>query len=252
MTAFKQRLADRDLLIGTFVKTPSPMVVEVLSLTGLDCLCLDAEHSPFDRSALDLCILAARAGQKDILVRPPSAAPEHILNALDCGATGVVVPHVRSAAEAIAAVKACHYGPGGRGYAGSSRAAGYTTRSMAAHKAASAERTVVILQIEDPEAIEDIDAIAQVEGVDALFVGRVDLTVAYGAESQDAPVVVAAVEAICEAGRRHGRPVGMFLARFEDVELWREKGASLFILGSDHSFMLAGAADLLARTPKVQ
>lgn len=243
--ALKARLEAGDLLIGTFVKTPSPIVTEVLSLTALDCLCLDAEHSPFDRLAVDQCIMAARALGKPVLVRLPSAAPDQILSALDCGATGIVIPHVRSAAEARAIVAASHYGAGGRGYAGSSRGAGYTTRSMADHLAASAQNTVVIAQIEDPEAIDAIDEIAAVEGIDALFVGRVDLTVAFGASSQDDPRVIAAVEAVCAAGQRHGRATGMFLARTSDVPLWRSKGASLFLLGSDHGFMLSGAAQLL-------
>lgn len=246
--SLKQRLAAGERVVGTFVKTPSPIVIEVLGLTGLDCLCLDAEHAPFDRIAIDGCALAARAAAMPMLVRVPTASPEHILNALDCGATGVVAPHIRSAAEAEAFTRACRYGHGGRGYAGSSRAAGYTTRSMAQHLEASAAEMVAIAQIEDPEAIDAIDAIAQVDGIDALFVGRVDLTVAYGAASQDDPRVVAAVERVCEAGRRHGRPVGMFLAQIEDVPLWADKGASLFLLGSDHAFLLAGAADLIART----
>jgi 2-keto-3-deoxy-L-rhamnonate aldolase RhmA len=241
----KQRLAAGELIVGTFVKTPSPIVVEVLALSALDCLCLDAEHAPFDRIAVDGCAMAARAGGKDLLVRVPVATPEHILNALDCGATGIVAPHVRSAQEARDLVRMAHYGAGGRGYAGSSRAAGYTTSSMADHLERSA-RTIVIAQIEDPESIEDVEAIAAVEGIDALFVGRVDLTVAYGAASQDDPRVVAAVERVCAAGRAQGRPVGMFLARTSDIPLWREKGASLFLLGSDHGFMLAGAAALVA------
>ncbi len=243
----KMRLAAGETVVGSFVKTPSPIIVEVLALTGLDCLCLDAEHAPFDRLTLDQCILAARAAGKDVLVRVPSALPEHSLNALDCGATGVLVPHIRSADEARAAVRACQYGPGGRGYAGSSRAAGYAMRPIDAHLAASAARTVVILQIEDPEAVEAIDEIAQVAGVDALFIGRVDLTVAYGATSQDDPRVVAAVEHVCARARHHGRPVGMFLARIEDVPKWRERGASLFLLGSDHGFLVEGAANLLRR-----
>lgn len=244
---FKQRLAAGDRIVGTFVKTPSPIIVEVLGLTGLDCLCLDAEHAPFDRLAIDGCAMAARAAGMPMLVRVPSLAPEHILNALDCGATGVVAPHVRSAAEAAAFARACHYGHGGRGYAGSSRAAGYTSRKMAEHLERSAAEVVAVAQIEDPEAIDDIDAIAAVEGIDALFVGRVDLTVAYGAASQDDPRVVSAVERVCEAGKRHNRAVGMFLARIEDVPLWMQKGASLFLLSSDHGFLLAGAADLIAR-----
>jgi 2-keto-3-deoxy-L-rhamnonate aldolase RhmA len=247
-TAFRERLLAGERLIGTFVKTPAPIVVEVLGLTDLDCLCIDAEHAPFDRTAIDGALAMARASAMPALVRVPSASPEHILNALDCGATGVVAPHIRSAVEAAAFAKACRYGAGGRGYAGSSRAAGYGTRSMAEHLAASAANTVVVAQIEDPEAVDDIDAIAAVEGIDVLFIGRVDLTVAYGATSQDDPRVIAAVERVCAAAVRHGRRVGMFLARPGDVAIWAEHGASLFMLGSDHGFLLQGAASLLAQT----
>lgn len=242
----KERLSAGEPVIGSFVKTPSPIIVEVLAMTDLDCLCLDAEHAPFDRLAIDACAMAARAAGKDLLVRVPAVTSEHVLNALDCGATGIVAPHIRSAAEAEALVRMAHYGAGGRGYAGSSRAAGYTTRPMAAHLQGSAKRTVVIAQIEDPEAVEALDEIAAVDGIDALFVGRVDLTVAYGATDQDDPRVIDAVERVCAAGRRHNRAVGMFLARPGDIPLWRQKGASMFLLGSDHSFLLAGAAALVA------
>jgi 2-keto-3-deoxy-L-rhamnonate aldolase RhmA len=245
---FRERLRAGDLLAGTWVKTPHPHVVEVLALSSLDLLVLDAEHAPFDRGSLDQCILAARAGGKPVLVRPPSSAPEHILNALDCGADGVILPHIRDAIEANYAVHACHYRPGGthatsRGYAGSSRAAGYTTKGMAKHRA-DAKNVVVIAQIEDVEGVDNIDAIAAVAGIDALFIGRADLTIAYGAETPDDAVVVDAVDRIVAAGKAAGRTTGMFLGRVADVPQWREKGASLFILGSDHDFLLQGAARL--------
>lgn len=246
--SFRDRLLSGEQPIGTFVKTPSPIIAEVLSLTELDCLCFDAEHAPFDRLSIDGAVAMTRAARMPSLVRVHVASPEHILNALDCGATGVVAPHIRNAAEAVSFAKACRYGAGGRGYAGSSRAAGYTTRSMADHQAHSAAETVVIAQIEDPEAVDDIEAIAAVDGIDVLFIGRVDLTVAYGATSQDDPQVVAAMERICAAGVRHGRRVGMFLARPGDVPMWAARGASLFLLGSDHGFLLQGAANLLAQT----
>jgi 2-keto-3-deoxy-L-rhamnonate aldolase RhmA len=239
----KARIRAGELLAGTWVKTPHPHVVEVLSLSPLDMLVLDAEHAPFDRGSLDACIMAARAGEKPVLVRPASASHEHILNALDCGADGVIVPHVRSAAEAREVVRACHYGPGGRGFAGSTRAAGYTTLGMAKHRAA-AKNVVIIAQIEDAEALDDIDAIAAVDGIDALFIGRIDLTLSLGADTPDDPQVVAAVDRICAAGKAAGRTVGMFLSRVADVPDWRAKGASLFILQSDHDFMLKGAAGL--------
>ena len=243
MVSFRDRLRAGDVLSGTWVKTPHPHVVEVLALSPLDCLVLDAEHAPFDRRDLDACIMAARAGGKPVLVRPASSAHEHILNALDCGADGVIVPHVRSAQEAREIVRACHYVPGGRGFAGSSRAAGYTTLGMAKHRAA-AKDVVVIAQIEDVDAVDAIEAIVAVEGIDALFIGRADLTISYGADTPDDAVVVAAVDRICAAGKAAGRTVGMFLGRVGDVPLWLDKGASLFILQSDHDFLLKGAAAL--------
>ena len=241
----KARLAANALILGTFIKTPSPSVVEVLGRTGLDCLCLDAEHAPFDRTSLDVCVLAARSNAIHVLIRVPSSSPEHILTALDLGATGVLVPHIRSADEARAIVRAATYGPGGRGYAGSSRAADYTTLSMADHQRNSRERTVIIAQIEDPEAIEQIDSIAQVEGLDALFIGRADLTVAYGAESHNSPVVVAAMQRVCSAAKRHHRPVGLFVAQPSEVPEWQAQGASFFLVGSDHSLLISGAAAML-------
>jgi 2-keto-3-deoxy-L-rhamnonate aldolase RhmA len=243
VVTFRERLLAGDLLAGTWVKTPHQHVVEVLSLSSLDVLVLDAEHAPFDRGSLDQCILAARAGGKPVLVRPPSSAHEQILNALDCGADGVILPHIRTAEEAADAVKACHYVSGGRGYAGSSRAAGYTTKGMTGHRAA-AKGVMVIAQIEDVEGVENISTIAAVPGIDALFIGRADLTIAYGAETPDDAVVIDAVERIVAAGKAAGCVTGMFLGRVGDVTMWREKGASLFILGSDQEFLLQGAARL--------
>ena len=239
----RERIRAREVLAATWVKTPHPHVVEVLALSPLDLLVLDAEHAPFDRRDLDACILAARVGGMPVLVRPASAAHEQLLNALDLGADGVIVPHVRSAAEAADIVHACHYRPGGRGFAGSSRAAGYTTLGMAKHRAAAAG-VIVIAQIEDAEALAEIDAIAATPGLDALFIGRADLTVSLDAATPDAPEVIVAVEAICAAGQRAGIAVGMFLGRVGDVAQWREHGASLFILQSDHDFILQGAASL--------
>jgi 2-keto-3-deoxy-L-rhamnonate aldolase RhmA len=243
VVSFRDRLRAGDVLSGTWIKTPHPHVVEVLALSPLDVLVLDAEHAPFDRRDLDSGIMAARAGGKPILVRPASSSHEVILNALDCGADGVIVPHVRSADEAREIVRACHYVPGGRGFAGSSRAAGYTTLGMAKHRTA-AKDIIVIAQIEDVEAVEAIDEIATVEGIDALFIGRADLTISYAADTSDDAVVVAAVERICAAGKAAGRTVGMFLGRLADVPQWRAHGASLFILQSDHDFMLKGATAL--------
>jgi 2-keto-3-deoxy-L-rhamnonate aldolase RhmA len=142
-------------------------------------------------------------------------------------------------------VRHSHYGPGGRGFAGSSRAAGYTTLGMPKTREA-AKKIIIVAQLEDAEAIGEAEAIAAVPGIDAIFIGRIDLTVSLGCESPDDPQVVAAVREICAACRKAGRAIGMFLSRPEDVPQWREEGVSLFILSSDQDFILKGARALAA------
>jgi len=237
---FRERLTGGDQLIGTFIKTASPIVAEVLSLSELDVFCIDTEHAPFGRLELDLCVSAFRAADRPSLVRTANDSPTEIRNALDSGATGILVPHVTSAEQAAAIVKAAHFGDGGRGYAGSSRAAEYTTKSMANHIADSGEQTTVVVQIEDIAALDHVAQIAAVEGVDALFVGRFDLAVAMQKSPSDTEVI-ANVRDICAAGRSAGTAVGMFTANLDEIPDWREAGANLFLLSSDQSMLLTGA-----------
>ncbi|MEO5897525.1 MAG: aldolase/citrate lyase family protein [Vicinamibacterales bacterium] len=236
--AFRSRLRAREPIIGTFLKTASPTVCEVLSLTSLGCVCVDAEHAPFGRTELDACLMALAAGDMPALVRVPSAASSEILYALDGGGVGVVVPHVVSGDQAREVVAACHYGAGGRGYAGSTRAARFTTTPMAAHLADSAAMTTVIAQIEDAEALPHLDAIARTPGLDALFVGRMDLTVSLGASSPQEPVVVAAVEQIVAAGCAAGIAVGLFLTTVNEAQDWLKRGATFFLVASDQQLLL--------------
>jgi 2-keto-3-deoxy-L-rhamnonate aldolase RhmA len=247
ISGFRERLRRGERLIGTFLKTPHPSVVEVLGRAPLDCLCIDAEHSPFDRAALDITLLAARASDLPCLVRVPRADAADILNALDLGATGVLVPHVASRSSAAAIATAARYGRGGRGFSGATRAAGYGTQAFRDVIARANAEVTLVAQIEDAEALDEIDAIAAVEGIDCLFVGRMDLTVSLGASDPGDTAVIGAVRAICAAGRRHGRAIGMFTPTTEEAGRWFAAGASLFLLGSDQQWILQGANDLAAR-----
>jgi 2-keto-3-deoxy-L-rhamnonate aldolase RhmA len=244
ISQFRNRVRTGEFTLGTFVKTPHPAVFEVLGASTLDCLCIDAEHAPFGRGELDVAILAARSLDMPTLVRVPDATPSQCLNALDLGATGVIVPHVVSAAAAMAAVAACRYGPRGRGYAGSTRAAGYGTRTLTENLSRADREVTLVAQIEDADALEEIDAIAAIEGIDALFVGRMDLTVSLGAGSPDDPVVRVAVERICAAASRAGRAFGMFTPTVAESRHYAAQGASLFLLQSDQSWLQQGARQL--------
>jgi len=244
MTTYRDKLLAGDGLIGTWIKTPSPLVSEVLGMSDLDMVCLDAEHAPFGRPEMDQCIASLRNAGMPVLVRVPIAEPAQILNALDCGATGVIAPHICTREQAEAFAKACRFGAGGRGYAGSTRAAGFTSIPMAKNLDVSKNETVVIAQIEDLEALENLDEIVAVEGIDCLFIGRIDLTVAYGAETPNDPRIIAAVKQICAAARKAEKRIGMFTPSLDELPSWKAEGASLFLLDSDQGFLLKGAAAL--------
>lgn len=242
--SFRTRLTSRELLVGTFMKTPSSIVGEVLGLSSLDAVAIDVEHAPFGRLELDQCIAALRAADMPSLVRLSDDSATHIRNALDSGATGIVVPHVTSAEQAESIARSAHFGAGGRGYAGSPRAAAYTTKPMQDHLADSRAQTAVVVQIEDIPALDRVAEIAAIDGVDCLFVGRVDLAVAMG-ESVSSPTIVDAVKDICSACDKAGTAVGMFTPDLAEIPMWRDLGASLFLLSSDQSMLLAGADRLV-------
>ncbi len=174
-----------DLLAGTFVKTPHHVLIEVLAQSELDFLCLDAEHAPFDRSSLDSCVAVSKALDFPILIRVGDNSPREILQALDYGAVGIVAPHIDTAEKAKDLARAARFGLNGRGYAGSSRWAGYATQKMSDLLTKSKEETVVIAQIEEPRGVEEAESIAAVNGIDGVFIGPADLSVGYGKTDQN-------------------------------------------------------------------
>ncbi len=241
ISEFRAKVIGGTPLAGTFMKTPSVDMLEVLILSGLDFVCLDCEHAPFDRTTISACMALARAADFPVLVRVPSGAPENIGKALDDGAVGVVVPHVTSAEVAEKVARSARFGHGGRGYAGSTRWAGYATRAMPDVLAQSAAETVVIAQIEDPEAVEAADAIAATSGIDALFLGPADLSVAYGHDHQTSTDLQTAMERTGAAAKAHGKGYVTFVADADRAAAIRKHGFSMFFIASEHAWILQGA-----------
>ena len=252
MNNFKQLLAEKRPLLGTFIKTPHHHNTEVLSRLGFDTLCIDAEHAPFDRGDIDRCILAAKANQQHVVVRIANDSHDSILNILDLGADGVVIPHIKSAVQLDRVIKSCYFGHNGRGYAGSTRMAGYTTHNIHQNIEHNHTNTAIIAQIEDLEALNELSGICQVDGLDCLFIGRMDLTVALGETDPGAAIVIKTIQQIIDVAQQYNVTVGMFVANLDELPMWIEKQVSLFLLGSDHSFMLTGAKALQTRFEKAK
>lgn len=241
--AFKRRLAGGEPLLGTFLKTPTAHATEILADVGFDFLVVDAEHAPFSRADIDLMMLAAKAAGIASVVRVPSAAPEHILTALDAGGAGVLVPHVSSAEVVRAIVDAAYFDGGHRGFSNSTRAGGYGRLGFLDYQARCDSSAAVIAMIEDLAAIERLDEIFAVPGLTGAFIGRGDLSAAVGAASPADPRIGEIVETITAAARRHGIPLIAHVGASDapDVATLRGLGVNSFLVASDQGLMRQSA-----------
>ncbi len=249
---FRDRIGRGELLLGSMLKTPTTHATEILGGVGFDYLVVDQEHAPFDNSVLDQLALASHAGGIASLVRVSDDLPARILSVLDMGFAGVIVPHVSSAKQAESVVAACRYATGKRGFSGTTRAGLYGCKTMSEHIASADGSTTVIVMIEDPSAISSIEQIVAVEGVDALLIGRADLAVSMGATSSDAPEVTAAVNSVLNVCQVAGRRVMLYVNHVDEAKRFIERGASLFLVGSDQGLMQRAARSAKAAFEAIQ
>ncbi len=214
-SAFRDRLRAGERLLGTLVQIPRPEVAVCLARQGFDWLFLDGEHGGFG-PAEGSRTLAALADAVPCLLRVPSADPDVLDDAARCGAAGLIVPHVDSADQAEAAVRAVR----GRG--------------------------LVVVQAESREAVTDIEALVRVPGLDAVFVGPYDLTASLGIPEQfDHPDFHAALDAIARACREARMPLGIFRMTGAELRAHEAQGFTLLAAGTDGTLLDAGARALL-------
>ena len=241
-TRFRERLVAREPMLGTFVKLPSSQAIEILGAEGFDFVVIDAEHAPLDRTQIDMMILTARAIGVAPIVRV--GHPDQILSALDCGADGVMVPHVRSVGDAEAISAACRYAGGTRGFAGLTRAGSWGGRKSVDHMDYQDANVVCIAMIEDPEAVGVADDILAVDGIHAVFVGRGDLTASFGRDPDATAKVSAMSEQVARAASGAGKPLLMLATGTKDAAEMRNLGVAALLVSSDHAMLKSAAAGL--------
>ena len=241
----RARILNREILSGTFVKTPAYEIIEVLAQSGMDFICIDCEHAAVDRRGMDNSLAMARAIGLPALVRVPEFTPGNVLMALDSGAVGVVIPHVTSGEKAAAVAKSAHFGHGGRGFAGSTRWAGLGSKPMG-DVLAMDDETIVLAQIEEPEGVEALDAIAGTDGIDGLFVGPADMGVSLGVNDAAHPDVRAVMKQVGDAAAKHGKGAVTFAPNTDSAADLQAQGINMFFIGSEHSIMLTEAKKVAA------
>jgi 4-hydroxy-2-oxoheptanedioate aldolase len=241
----KDRLNAGELLLGGWCSIANAFSAEVLARVGFDWLCIDMQHGLIDYDGMLSILQAITVTQTPALVRVPWNEPGPIMKALDAGAEGIIVPMINTPADAEAAVGACRYGPVGFRSWGPTRAA--MIRSGYQAEAAN-ERTLCVIMIETPAAVARADEILAVPGIDAVFVGPMDLAVAAGIKPSfkaEDPRHRESIEAILRACQRHGIAAGIYGGSARMVLEWRDAGFRLLATNSDAAMMRLAASSML-------
>lgn len=226
----RSRFAAPGVSPGTFLGLSTPAAAEIAGLAGADWVVLDLEHGGVTPDQVGPTVAAAAGYSVAVVVRVPTPDRAMIGWVCDQGAAGVMVPRIESAAQAGEVSSYFDYPPHGqRGVASYTRAAGWGSRVLT-----DLPRPVYMPQIETPGALEDVAEISQLDGVDALFIGPLDLSFALGKPAQLADAeFLNAFDRIVQAGHAAGTPVGSIAPNDDRARAMREAGVDFLALGSD-------------------
>ncbi|MBR9872753.1 MAG: 2-dehydro-3-deoxyglucarate aldolase [Vibrionaceae bacterium] len=230
---FKAALLNQEKRIGCWSALASPITTEVLGLAGFDWILLDGEHAPNDVQTFIPQLMALKDSDSVPVVRPPVNDVTVIKRLLDIGFYNLIVPFVETKEQAELAVAATRYPPEGiRGVSVGHRSNGYGT--IPDYFKNINENICVVVQIESQQALDNLDDILAVDGIDGVFVGPSDLAAALGhLGNPNHPDVQDAIQTIFEKGKAKGKTIGILAPIFDDAQRYIEWGANLVAVGSD-------------------
>ena len=233
-------------LAGIWVCSASPLIAEICAGAGFDWLFIDGEHSPNDLQNILAQLQAVRSYPIVPVVRPAVNDPVVIKQFLDLGVQSLIIPMVNDAQQAAAAVAACHYPPKGVRGVGSALARSARWNRIPDYLTRADETITVMVQIEADEAVRNVQAIVETEGVDGIFIGPSDLAASMGViGQQNHPDVVAAVIKSIDAAKAAGKYAGVNAFDQKTARQYMDAGADYVGVGADVS-LLARATEALA------
>jgi 4-hydroxy-2-oxoheptanedioate aldolase len=241
--------AGQPVLITNTSLAPVAQTVEMVGLTGFDGVWIDLEHRDMDATEINPMILAGWAHNVDTMVRVRKDGYTTYFRPLESGATGIMVPHVTTEEEARWIVRNAKFPPiGRRGFDGAGRDADYCLADPKAHMEFANRETFVAIQIEDAEAMPQLDKIAAVEGIDILFIGPADLTISLGIPFEmKHPRFVEVVERVASAAKKNGKFWGLPVPSADAAAPFLKQGARFIACGADLIFVLRGLQGLKAQ-----
>ena len=244
MKTIKNRLQNGEMVLGTIIsEIRNPNIAYILGQCGFEFFIIDNEHGSYNPETIANMVAAARGAGLEVIVRIPEITRTNILKPLDAGAAGLLVPMVNTADEAREVIKHAKYPPmGERGAALRRPHSGYARVNAADYLKKANEDTLIIVQAETTQAIENIDEIASVKGVDCVFVGPFDLSISLGIPGLvNDPIEVEAIDKIQKACIKNNVVPGILMFDQKLMEYWIKKGFRFAVYSSDIT-MLADAA----------
>ncbi|SDY34733.1 HpcH/HpaI aldolase/citrate lyase family protein [Nitrosomonas sp. Nm33] len=227
----KAKLARSELTIGSWITLGHPAIAEIMASAGFDWLVLDMEHSVLELSEVQTIIQVLDGQRCPAIVRLTSNHPDQIKRVMDAGAAGIMVPMIKSAADAQAAVESVYYPPEGKRGVGLARAQGYGAR-FHEYRQWLKNNAVIIVMIEHVDAVYNIDSILSVPGIDAYIIGPYDLSGSMGRPGElDHPQVQDAIKQILDAGHRLRKPGGIHVIEPEPNVLQQRINTGFNFLG---------------------
>jgi 2-keto-3-deoxy-L-rhamnonate aldolase RhmA len=241
---FKARLHAGEVLCGTLLSMNATEAADLLAGAGFDWLFVDAEHGALEPRDV-LLLLQTVAGRTPCLVRVPTLDEAWIKRALDAGADGIIVPQVGHVEQAERSVRFAHYPPKGTRGLGTARANRYGL-ALAEHLRTVSEQVTVVVQAETADAVRNIEGIARVPGLDAVFVGPYDLSASLGHPGEvghaDVRAAISRIAAACSAA---GVRTGIFAMGPDPLGPWAREGFTLLAAGVDGALLGEAAAGVL-------
>jgi 4-hydroxy-2-oxoheptanedioate aldolase len=230
------------------MKTCDPAWVEAAGFAGFDYAILDREHGPASLETTQNLIRAAQCADLLPVVRVSACDEVQIAKVLDIGAIGVQVPQIDNARQAERAVRAAKYHPSGqRGLCRFVRAARYSATPKSEYLQ-SANHTLIILQLEGRKAIDNVDEILSVAGIDVIFIGPYDLSQALAVPGDiDHPRVIEQMQYLVEKTRQRGMVVGTFADTYAYAEMWRKAGVQYLAYSVDVAVFLHACQDIVGK-----
>ena len=235
----KEKLINNELVIGTFVNIPSPMVAEVIGLSGFDFILIDFEHASFNYHIAENMIRGANNSSCSVIIRTADKNPNNISKALDIGAEAVQVPQVCSKEDAQKIVDAGKFYPlGNRGMSHYVRAASYSHIEKARYYNNENENNLIIIQIEGQNAILELDKILEINGIDVIFIGPFDLSQSLGVPGQvNHPLVEEKIFEITNKAKKADKWIGTYVEDLESFEKNVKQGVKLLTHIVDVKFL---------------